>query len=231
MHIPDGFINAGTSAGSAVIAAGGVSVAVKKTSDYMEDKQVPLAGLTAAFVFAVQMLNFPVAAGTSGHLLGGALAAILVGPWAGALCVTVVLIVQAFFADGGITALGLNILDMSFITALGGYALFVGLRRVLPKQRWSIVIASGIAAGVSVVLSSLAFFVQFAVGGNVDLPLGSVLAAMVGVHTLVGIGEGVITAATVGLVLGVRPDLVYGARDLATPLELKPQVRTAGGLS
>jgi cobalt/nickel transport system permease protein len=231
MHIPDGFINAGTSAGAAVIAAGGVSVAVKKTSDYMEDKQVPLAGLTAAFVFAVQMLNFPVAAGTSGHLLGGALAAVLVGPWAGALCVTVVVIVQAFFADGGITALGLNILDMSFITALGGYALFVGLRRVLPKQRWSIVIASGIAAGVSVVLSSLAFFVQFAVGGNVDLPLGSVLAAMVGVHTLVGIGEGVITAATVGLVLGVRPDLVYGARDLANPLELKPEVRTAGGLS
>src|ERR671919_759338 len=215
MHIPDGFINAGTSAGAAVIAAGGVSVAVRKTSHYMEDKQVPLAGLTAAFVFAVQMLNFPVAAGTSGHLLGGALAAILVGPWAGALCVTVVL----------------NILDMSFITALGGYALFVGLRRVLPKQRWSVVIASGIAAGVSVVLSSLAFYVQFAVGGNVALPLGSVLAAMVGVHTLVGIGEGVITAATVGLVLGVRPDLVYGARDLATPLELKPQVRTAGGLS
>lgn len=230
MHIPDGFINAGTSASAAVIAAGGVAVAVRKTSDYMEDKQVPLAGLTAAFVFAVQMLNFPVAAGTSGHLLGGALAAILVGPWAGALCVAVVLIVQAFFADGGITALGLNILDMGFVTALGGYALFAGLRKVLPKERSSVVFAAGIAAGVSVVLSALAFLLQFAIGGNVDLPLGSVSAAMVGVHTLIGVGEGVITAAMVGLVLSVRPDLVYGARDLATPLELKPRVRTAGGL-
>jgi len=108
---------------------------------------------------------------------------------------------------------------------------FVGLSCALPLYFTQWYHASGIAAGVSVVLSSLAFFVQFAVGGNVDLPLGSVLAAMVGVHTLVGVGEGVITAATVGLVLGVRPDLVYGARDLATPLELKPQVRTAGGLS
>ena len=231
MHIPDGFINAGTSAGAAVIAAGGIAVAVRKTSDYMEDKQVPLAGVTAAFVFAVQMLNFPVAAGTSGHLLGGVLAAILVGPWAGALCVAVVLIVQAFFADGGISALGLNILDMGFVTALGGYALFAGLRRILPKERSSVVIASGIAAGISVVLAALAFFVQFAIGGNVELPLGSVFAAMVGVHALIGIGEGFITAATVGLVLSVRPDLVYGARDLVTPLELKPQVRPAGGVS
>src|SRR5918996_1674022 len=105
MHIPDGFINAGTSAGAAVIAAGGVSVAVKKTSHYMEDKQVPLAGLTAAFVFAVQMLNFPVAAGTSGHLLGGALAAILVGPFTGVLCIAVVLLMQGvLFADGALLA-------------------------------------------------------------------------------------------------------------------------------
>ncbi len=231
MHIPDGFINAGTSIGAGVIAAGGVGVAVKKTSEYMEDKQLPLAGLTAAFVFAVQMLNFPVAAGTSGHLLGGALAAILVGPWAGALCVAVVLIVQAFFADGGVTALGLNILDMGLVTALGGYAVFAGLRRVLPKSKASVTVAAGLAAGVSVVLSSIAFWSQFALGGNVDIALGSVLVAMVGVHTVIGIGEGLITAATVGLVLGVRPDLVYGARDLALPLELRPQMRTAGGTS
>ena len=231
MHIPDGFINAGTSLGAGVISAGGVAVAVKKTSEYMEDKQVPLAGLTAAFVFAVQMLNFPVAAGTSGHLLGGALAAILVGPWAGALCVAVVLIVQALFADGGVTALGLNILDVGLVTALGGYAVFAGLRRVLPDSKASVTFAAGIAAGVSVVLSSFAFWSQFALGGNVDIALGSVLAAMVGVHTLIGIGEGLITAATVGLVLGVRPDLVYGARDLVIPLKSRPQMRTAGGTS
>jgi cobalt/nickel transport system permease protein len=227
MHIPDGFINAGTSAGAALMAAGGVAVAVKKTSQYVDDRQVPLAGLTAAFVFAVQMLNFPVAAGTSGHLLGGALAAILVGPWAGAMCVTVVLIVQAFFADGGITALGLNVLDMGFVTALGGYAIFAGLRKVLPRKRSSIVLSSGIAAGASVVMSAAAFFIQFTIGGNVDLSPGSVLMAMLGVHALIGIGEGLITAATVGLVLGVRPDLVYGARDLATPLELSPRTGTA----
>jgi cobalt/nickel transport system permease protein len=230
MHIPDGFINAGTSAGAALIAAGGVTVAVKKTSRYLDDRQVPLAGLTAAFVFAVQMLNFPVAAGTSGHLLGGALAAILVGPWAGALCLTVVLIVQAFFADGGITALGLNVLDMGFVTALGGYAIFTGLRRVLPTKRSSVVLSSGIAAGLSVVMSALVFFIQFTIGGNVDLAPGSVLTAMLGVHALVGIGEGLITAATVGLVLSVRPDLVYGARDLASPLETSRLVGTAGSV-
>ncbi|MGH2697578.1 MAG: energy-coupling factor ABC transporter permease [Actinomycetota bacterium] len=229
MHIPDGFINAATSAAAGVVATGGLTVAVKRTSEAMEDKQVPLAGLTAAFVFAVQMLNFPVAAGTSGHLLGGALAAILVGPWAGALCVSVVLIVQAFFADGGITALGLNILDMGFVTALGGYAIFAGLRKLLPKERVSVALAAGIAAGLSVVLSSIAFFMQFAIGSNVDVPLGSVFTAMVGVHALIGVGEGVITAATVGLVLGVRPDLVHGARDLMPPVALRPQVGSTGG--
>src|ERR671918_3222246 len=136
MHIPDGFINAGTSAGAAVIAAGGVSVAVKKTSDYMEDKQVPLAGLTAAFVFAVQMLNFPVAVGTSGHLLGGALAAVLVGPAAGAASVAVVLAVQALlFADGGLSALGLNVVNIALVTAVAGYAAFIVLRRVLPRRQ------------------------------------------------------------------------------------------------
>lgn len=231
MHIPDGFINAGTSAGAALIAAGGVTVAVKKTSGYMDDKQVPLAGLTAAFVFAAQMLNFPVAAGTSGHLLGGALAAILVGPWAGALCMTVVLIVQAFFADGGITALGLNVLDMGFVTALGGYALFAGLRKVLPSKRSYVVISSGIAAGASVIMSALVFVIQFNLGGNVDLALGSVLTAMLGVHALIGLGEGLITAATVGLVLSVRPDLVFGAKDLAAPLELSPRIGAAESLS
>jgi cobalt/nickel transport system permease protein len=231
MHIPDGFIDAGTSAGAALIAAGGVTVAVKKTSQYMDDKQVPLAGLTAAFVFAVQMLNFPVAAGTSGHLLGGALAAILVGPWAGALCVTVVLVVQAFFADGGVTALGLNVLDMGFVTALGGYALFAGLRKVLPRDRSYVVISSGIAAGMSVLMSALVFVIQFNFGGNVDIAPGSVLTAMMGVHALIGIGEGLITAATVGLVLSVRPDLVFGAKDLTVPLEVSPRIGTAGSVS
>jgi cobalt/nickel transport system permease protein len=215
MHIPDGFINAGTSAGAAAVATAALGVCVKKTGEALDEKQVPLAGLTAAFIFAVQMLNFPVASGTSGHLLGGVLAAVLVGPYAGALCVAVVLLAQGLlFADGGLSALGLNVVNMSLVTAFAGYALFVLLRRVVPRNRSGIMIASGIAAGVGVVLASLAFTLEYALGGTGSASLATVGAAMIGVHVLIGIGEGVITAFTVGAILAVRPDLVYGARHL-----------------
>ena len=218
MHIPDGFINGGVSLGTAAVAAGGLTVAVRKTRDFLEDKQVALAGLVAAFIFAAQMLNFPVAAGTSGHLIGGVLAAVLIGPWAGALCVSVVLMVQALFADGGLTALGLNILNMALVPAVLGYAIFLLLRKWLPSTRTSIVVASGIAAGISVPLSAAAFVVEFALGGTDAVALSTVASAMVGVHILIGIGEGLITAATVSLVLSVRPDLVHGAALLPTTL-------------
>jgi cobalt/nickel transport system permease protein len=224
VHIPDGFINAPASLAAGAVAAGGVGVSLRRAARTLQDRQAPLAGLVAAYIFAVQMLNFPVAAGTSGHLLGGALAAILVGPWAGALCVAVVLGVQALlFADGGLSALGLNVINMSLVTAWGGYAVFLLLRRALPATKASVTAAAGVAAGISVVLASLAFVVEYAVGGNGGAPLGTVFAAMVGVHTLIGIGEGVITALTVGAVLGVRPDLVYGAADLQAPLLLGPK--------
>ncbi len=191
MHIPDGFINAGTSVGAAAVAAAGVGVCIKKTAGSLEDKEVPLAGLTAAFIFAVQMLNFPVASGTSGHLLGGVLAAVLVGPWAGALCVSVVLLAQSLlFADGGLTALGLNIINMALVTALGGYLIFLGLRWLLPRGRAGIMSASGIAAGLAVVLASLAFTLEYAIGGAGDASVATVAGAMIGVHTLIGIGEG-----------------------------------------
>lgn len=227
MHIPDGFINASTSLGAGVAAAAGISAAIKKTARTLDDRQVPLAGLVAAFIFAVQMLNFPVAAGTSGHLIGGALAAILVGPWAGAVCIAVVLLVQALFADGGLTALGLNILNMALITSLGGYALFLGIKRVLPRTRSSVVVSSGVAAGASVVLSSLAFIIEYSIGGSGNLSVASVGAAMVGVHALIGIGEAMITAATIGMILSVRPDLVHGAKDLSVGLELRISEATA----
>jgi len=224
VHIPDGFINAPASLAAGAVAAGGVGVSLRRAARTLQDRQAPLAGLVAAYIFAVQMLNFPVAAGTSGHLLGGALAAILVGPWAGALCVAVVLGVQALlFADGGLSALGLNVINMSLVTAWGGYAVFLLLRRALPAAKASVTAAAGVAAGISVVLASLAFVAEYAVGGNGGAPLGTVFAAMVGVHTLIGIGEGVITALTVGVVLGVRPDLVYGAADLQAPLLLGPK--------
>jgi cobalt/nickel transport system permease protein len=224
VHIPDGFINAPTSLAAGAVAAGGVGVSLRRAAQTLQEKQAPLAGLVAAYIFAVQMLNFPVAAGTSGHLLGGCLAAVLVGPWAGALCVSVVLLVQGLlFADGGLSALGLNIINMALVTAWGGYAIFLLLRRALPATKSSVTVSAGVAAGTSVVLASLAFVVEYAIGGNGGASVGTVFAAMVGVHTLIGIGEGIITALTVGVVLGVRPDLVYGAADLQTPLVLGPK--------
>jgi cobalt/nickel transport system permease protein len=228
VHIPDGLINAGTSLAAGGVAAGGLGVAVKKAAAHLEDRQVPLAGLVAAFIFAVQMLNFPIAGGTSGHLVGGVLAAVLVGPWAGAICVAVVLLVQALFADGGLTALGLNILNMALLTSLGGYALFAGLRGLLPTTKVSIVAASGIVAGVSVVASSMAFTLEYALGGNGSASVATVGAAMVGIHALIGICEGLITAATVGAVLNVRPDLVYGAPGPIVPLERRAPQPTGG---
>jgi cobalt/nickel transport system permease protein len=230
VHIPDGFINAPTSLAAGAVAAGGVGVSLRRAAQTLQERQAPLAGLVAAYIFAVQMLNFPVAAGTSGHLLGGALAAILVGPWAGALCVSVVLVVQALlFADGGLSALGLNIVNMALVTAWGGYAIFLLLRRALPATKTGVTISAGVAAGVSVVLASLAFVVEYAIGGTGGAPVGTVLAAMVGVHTLIGIGEGIITALTVAAVLAVRPDLVYGAADLKAPLVLDAATREAAG--
>jgi cobalt/nickel transport system permease protein len=182
-----------------------------------------LAGLVAAFVFAVQMLNFPVAAGTSGHLLGGVLAAVLVGPWVGALCVSVVLIVQALlFADGGLSALGLNITNMALVGALGGWLAFAALRHVLPASRSAVVAASAVAAWVGVVLASLAFTLEYALGGHEAASTGTVLVAMVGTHALVGVGEAVITAMTVSAVLATRPDLVHGARHLRPLLTDRP---------
>ena len=230
MHIPDGFVNAPTSRAAGAVAAGGVGVSLRRAAQTLQERQAPLAGLVAAYIFAVQMLNFPVAAGTSGHLLGGALAAVLVGPWAGALCVSVVLVVQALlFADGGLSALGLNIVNMALVTAWGGYAIFLLLRQALPATRTSVAAAAGVAAGLSVVLASIAFVVEYAIGGTGGAPVGTVLAAMAGVHTLIGIGEGIISALTVTAVLAVRPDLVYGAADLKAPLVLDAAPREAAG--
>jgi cobalt/nickel transport system permease protein len=221
VHIPDGFIEAPVAAAAGVASLGLTAVAIRKAAKELDERRAPLAGLVAAFVFAVQMLNFPVAAGTSGHLLGGVLAAVLVGPWTGAICITLVLLVQALvFADGGLSALGLNVLNMAFVGGVGGYAIFRALRGVLPKTRAAVVGASAVAAGLSVVLASIAFWVEYAIGGATEVDLGTVFVAMVGTHALIGIGEAIITALTVGAVLAVRPDLVYGARDLLPTLRL-----------
>ncbi|MFI1000047.1 energy-coupling factor ABC transporter permease [Streptomyces galbus] len=222
MHVPDGFINAPTSAVTAVVAAGAIAVSLRGARRELDERTAPLAGLVAAFIFAVQMLNFPVAAGTSGHLLGGALAAILVGPCTGVLCVSVVLLMQGIlFADGGLTALGVNITDMAIVTTVVSYALFRALVKVLPRSRRSVTVASFVAALVSVPAAAVAFTVIYAIGGTTDVSIGKVATAMIGVHVLIGIGEAVITALTVGAVIAVRPDLVHGARGLEQRLKLR----------
>ncbi|MFD5515734.1 energy-coupling factor ABC transporter permease [Streptomyces sp. NPDC127066] len=222
MHVPDGFIDAPVSAVTGVVAAGAVAVSLRGARRELDERTAPLAGLVAAFIFAVQMLNFPVAAGTSGHLLGGALAAILVGPFTGVLCVSVVLLMQGIlFADGGLTALGVNVTDMAIVTTVVAYAVFRGLVKVLPRTRRSVTVASFVAALLSVPAAAVAFTLIYAVGGTTDIALSKVATAMVGVHVLIGIGEAVITALTVGAVIAVRPDLVYGARGLQQRLKLR----------
>jgi cobalt/nickel transport system permease protein len=185
---------------------------IRQVARFLDDRRVPLAGLVAAFVFAAQMVNFPVAAGTSGHLIGGVLAAVLVGPWLGTLVLTVVLVVQGFFfADGGLSAMGLNVFNMALVGTLGGYLVYRGLIAVLPKNRPGTLVSAGLAAGLSVPLAAFAFVLQYAIGGEGGVTLTTVAAAMGGVHLLIGIGEGLITAMVVGAVLASRPDLVAAA--------------------
>ncbi|MFB6663755.1 energy-coupling factor ABC transporter permease [Streptomyces parvus] len=223
MHVPDGFIDAPVSVAAGVFAAGAVAVSLRGARRELDERTAPLAGLVAAFIFAVQMLNFPVAAGTSGHLMGGALAAILVGPCTAVLCLSVVLLLQGiFFADGGLTALGVNITVMGVVTVVVAYAVFRLLTGLLPRTRRSATASAFVAALVSVPASAAAFTLLYWIGGTTDIPIGKVFTAMVGVHVLIGIGEAVITALTVGAVLAVRPDLVHGVQgSLAAPLKLR----------
>ena len=228
MHIPDGFIDAPVSAAAAVIAVGGIAVCLRKASRELDDRTAPMAGLVAVYIFAVQMLNFPVAAGTSGHLLGGALAAILVGPYTGALAVSVVIIVQALmFADGGLSALGLNIINMAFVTVLVAWPVFRLLVKVLPASKAAWMGAAFVAGLTSVPAAALAFTLEYALGGTGTYSISTVLVAMVGTHILIGLGEALITALTVGAVLAVRPDLVLGVRDRLPKPELRPSPQTA----
>jgi cobalt/nickel transport system permease protein len=232
VHVPDGFIDVPTSLGAAAVAAAGIAVSLRGARRELDDRTAPMAGLVAAFVFAAQMLNFPVAAGTSGHLLGGVLAAVLVGPYTGALCLAVVLLVQGlFFADGGITALGVNVTDMSVVGVGVGYLIFLAAVRLLPKTRAGVVAASAVAAFLSVPAAAAAFTAMYAIGATSTIPVGTVLTAMVGVHLLIGLGEAAITAATIASVLAVRPDLVRGARHLRQEVQLRLNAVPVSGAS
>lgn len=224
MHVPDGFLDAPTSLATAGVAAVAVAVALRGARREVDDRIAPLAGLVATFVFATQMLNFPVAGGTSGHLMGGALAAVLVGPYTGLLCMTVVLAVQSLlFADGGITAMGTNLVLIGLVTVLVGYGVFRAVQLVLPRRLSMVAPAAAVGALASVVLSAATFVGLYTVGGAVPIPLDTLLTAMVGVHALIGIGEAVITFLVVASIVAVRPDLVHGARRVldVRPLETR----------
>ncbi len=227
MHVPNGFFDVPTSVATGVVAAAGVAVALRGARRELDDKTAPMAGLVATFVFAGQMMNFPVGAGTSGHLLGGALAAVLAGPWTAVLCISVVLGVQALFmADGGITALGTNITLMGLVGVAVAWLVFRGVQAVLPNRLSMVAPAAAVAAFVSVPVVALVFTGMFAIGGTAPVEMDDVLVAMVGWHTLIGIGEAIITGLVVASVVAVRPDLVYGARPAfhERPLEIRTAI-------
>ncbi|GAA1772535.1 energy-coupling factor ABC transporter permease [Luedemannella helvata] len=233
LHIANGIVDAPVSALFAGIAVVALVVCVVRGRADLDDRLAPMAGLVAAFIFAVQMLNFQVLPGVSGHLLGGVLAAILVGPWVGALCVSTVLIVQCLlFADGGLTALGLNITNMAILGTAAGYLLVAGLLRVLPRTPVGLAVTGFVASVVSVVVASQGFVLQYWLGGTTELSLPTISMTMAGVHTLIGIGEGLITATTVATVARVRPDLVFALRRFRRPASTTPvAVPAVGGVA
>ncbi|WP_214407313.1 energy-coupling factor ABC transporter permease [Pseudonocardia lacus] len=223
MHMSDGLVNAPTAAVFGLVAVVAVALAATRSRADLDDRTAPMAGLVTAFVFAVQMINFPILPGASGHLLGGALVAILVGPWVGTLCIAIVLVVQALlFADGGLTALGTNITNMAVVGVWVGYGVAVALRRVARRSRAGLLATAFVAAFLNTVVAALAFVVEYAVGGAGGASPGTVLVLMAGLHALIGIGEGVITAATVGAVASVRPDLIHLLRRGSTTSPTSP---------
>ena len=228
MHVPDGFLDAPTSVATGVVAAAGVALALRGARRELDDRTAPMAGLVATFVFAGQMMNFPVGAGTSGHLLGGALAAVLAGPFTAVLCLSVVLLVQALLmADGGVTAIGTNITLMALVAVVVGWLVFRGLLAVLPGRVGSVPPAAAVGAFVSVPAAAAVFSLLFAVGGQAPVDPGTVLRAMLGWHVVIGLGEAVITGLVVGSVVAARPDLCHGARSVTSRRDLEIRTATA----
>lgn len=226
MHIANGIVNGPVSAIFVVFAVAVLAICVWRARADLDDRLAPMAGLVAAFIFAVQMLNFQVLPGVSGHLLGGTLAVILVGPWVGALCVSTVLIVQCLlFADGGLTAIGMNITNMAILGTAAGYVLVAGLLKVLPRHPFGLGVTAFIASVISVVVASQGFVLEYALGGTTHLSLPWVSGTMAGVHVLIGVGEGLIAATTVATVARVRPDLVYALRRYRKPV-VTPSLET-----
>ena len=210
MHVPDGFMNVTMSAATGVISFGTLWAYIRSAKDLIADKFIALTGMMSALIFVLQMINFPIAAGTSGHLLGGALAVIVLGPRLGLICLSVVVIIQSLlFADGGLSALGVNVLNMAIVTSATSWFIVKYWIKFIGKNKTSIVSVSVLAGILSVVFSSIAFTIQYAIGGTISIPVGTVLLAMVTTHFIIGFGEGIITALIITLLIRVRPDLIY----------------------
>jgi len=209
LHIPDGFLNLPISLVCWIIAIGLIALSLSRVQAEYQERAVPLMGVSAAFIFAAQMINFPIPGGTSGHLLGGTLAGILLGPWAGSLVMVVVFIVQAVvFQDGGLTVLGANITNMGLIGTFGGYYLYRAIRYAISRDSWrGMAIATVVASWTSVFVASILCALQLALSGTV--PFGVALSAMAFWHLLIGIGEALITLAAVSFIWRNRPDLLY----------------------
>jgi cobalt/nickel transport system permease protein len=204
LHIPDGFLSLVVSLVSWLITIIMVGIAVRRSRIEMNERQIPFMGIMAAFIFAAQMINFPIAGGTSGHILGGALAAIVLGPWTGMLVMTSVIALQALlFQDGGLLVMGANILNMGLVTVLIGFGLY---RAVSSRQQSTRLAVAGIAAWLSVIAGALLTSIQLWLSGT--SPAGLVFPAMLGIHTLIGIGEALITVGVLAFLNQVRPDLV-----------------------
>ena len=210
MHVPDGFMNVTMSAATGVISFGTLWAYIRSAKDLIADKFIALTGMMSALIFVLQMINFPIAAGTSGHLLGGALSVIVLGPRLGLICLSVVVIIQSLlFADGGLSALGVNVLNMAIVTSATSWFIVKYWIKFIGKNKTSIVSVSVLAGILSVVFSSIAFTIQYAIGGTISIPVGTVLLAMVTTHFIIGFGEGIITALIITLLIRVRPDLIY----------------------
>lgn len=227
LHIPDGFLSGPVAALGAILAIAAVGYGLRVADRDLDEARVPLLGVLAAFVFAAQMLNFPIAGGTSGHFLGATLAAVLLGPWLACLVMAVVISVQAFlFADGGITALGANVLNMGVLGAVLAGLLVAAAVKALPDTKAAYLGTVGVVAWLAVMVGAAATAIELAVSGTV--PLGTVLPAMLGVHALIGLGEAVISVAAVSAVLAARPDLVAIA-PAYEPAPAAAPARVAGG--
>ncbi len=207
LHAPDGFLTVAIAAVMWAVTLIALAVAVRRTNQTLDERAVPLLGVTAAFIFAAQMFNFQVIGGTSGHLLGGVLAAVLLGPWAGTLVMACVVAVQALvFQDGGLVVMGANIFNMGIIGTLGGFYVYRALTRILGGEEKARIPAAGIAAWIAVVVGAVSMAAQLALSGTT--PISIALPAMVGVHVLIGIGEAAITMAALGFIRVTRADLL-----------------------